>query len=262
LVGVDRAGNVGEGVSGGVTKRILKETRAVFDQLTDRPIAFHPSLVRICKSLAGGVLLSQLLYWSKVMRGKVFYKTNKELISETGLTEMEMRGAKKRLKGLGFISTKLKRHPATTHYKIHEDCIIRTISSLGKLTEQDGVNHPNKMGQFNQTIYTENTTENTKKDILSGKPDPAVEIIRHLNKKSGRSFKSTTKATQRLINARLHEGFTVKDFKAVHDKKIQQWIDDSKMRKYIRPETLYAASHFESYLNEPWPEKPEPECVY
>jgi uncharacterized phage protein (TIGR02220 family) len=237
--------------------RIKNQTRAVFDQLTDRPIAFHPCLVRICKSLAAGVLLSQLLYWSKVMSGKIFYKTSKELMAETGLTEMEMRGAKKRLKGLGFISTKLKRHPATTHYQIHCDQIIEAISSLGKLTELDGVNHPNKMGQINQTIHTENTAENTRKDKLSGKPDSAAEIIRHLNIKAGRNFKSITKATQRLINARLQEGFTVKDFKSVHNKKIPQWINDNKMRQYIRPETLYAASHFESYLNEPWPEKRE-----
>jgi len=186
-------------------------------------------------------------------------------MAETGLTEMEMRGAKKRLKGLGFISTKLKRHPATTHYQIHCDQIIGAISSLGKLTELDGVNHPNKMGQINQTIHTEITTENTKKDKLSGKPDPAAEIIGHLNKKSGRNFKYTTKATRRLINARIHEGFTVKDFRTVHDKKIPKWINNTKMQQYIRPETLYAASHFESYLNEPLPEKPEEreqECAF
>ena len=44
------------------------------------------------------------------------------------------------------------------------------------------------------------------------------------------------------------------DFKNVIDKKIHQWLTDEKMRKFIRPITLFAPSHFENYLNEP--EKP------
>ena len=151
----------------------------IFDQLIDRPIAFHPCLVKISGGLASGVLLSQLLYWSRAMRDKEFYKTGKELMDETGLTEMEMRGAKSRLKQKGFITTRLKRHPATTHYKIHRKAIIEAISSLVKSPELDRLNHPNKIGQITQTIHlSENTTENTT-DTLSlkkssgSKPKPS-----------------------------------------------------------------------------------------
>lgn len=152
--------------------KISPETRAVFDQLIDRPVAFHPCLVKITERLASGVLLSQLLYWSKAMRGNEFYKTSKELMAETGLTEMEIRGAKTRLKKRGFITTRLKRHPATTHYRIHDDVIVQAISSLVKSPELslvkspelDRLNHPNKIGQINQTIYSENTTKNTREN--------------------------------------------------------------------------------------------------
>lgn len=76
------------------------------------------------------------------------------------------------------------------------------------------------------------------------------EIIDYLNEKSGKKFKHTTKATQTVINGRLREGFTIDDFKKVIDLKTAQWKQDEKMSAYLRPETLFAAKHFESYLNE------------
>ena len=51
------------------------------------------------------------------------------------------------------------------------------------------------------------------------------------------------------INARLKEGHTLEDFKAVIDKKTKQWLNDEKMSSYLRPMTLFGTK-FESYLNE------------
>lgn len=75
------------------------------------------------------------------------------------------------------------------------------------------------------------------------------EIINYLNQKTGKSFKATTAGSKRHINARLKDGFTINDFKAVIDNKTSQWLNDSEMNKYLRPSTLFA-SRFESYLNE------------
>jgi hypothetical protein len=46
----------------------------------------------------------------------------------------------------------------------------------------------------------------------------------------------------------LAEGFTIDDFKTVIDKKCAEWLGDSKMEPYLRPETLFGTK-FESYLN-------------
>ena len=43
--------------------------------------------------------------------------------------------------------------------------------------------------------------------------------------------------------------FTLDDFKQVIDIKSIQWINDSKMKSYLRPETLFGTK-FEGYLNE------------
>ena len=88
------------------------------------------------------------------------------------------------------------------------------------------------------------------KDILSGKPDCTEEIVAYLNAKIGSSYKASSKKTQSLIRARISEGFTVSDFKAVIDKKASDWMGDASMRKYLRPETLFGTK-FEGYLNQP-----------
>lgn len=92
--------------------------------------------------------------------------------------------------------------------------------------------------------------KNSKEDILSGANAPAIaEIVGYLNKRIGSNYKSTTKSTARHINARFAEGYTVEDFKRVIDNKASQWLNDSKMAAYLRPETLFGTK-FESYLNE------------
>ena len=83
------------------------------------------------------------------------------------------------------------------------------------------------------------------------------EIIDYFNEKAGTKYMHTSKSTQTAINARLNDRFSVNDFKAVIDIKVKKWLNDPKMRDYLRPETLFAASHFESYLNEAIAEKPQ-----
>lgn len=82
-------------------------------------------------------------------------------------------------------------------------------------------------------------------------PNPYIEeIVSFLNEKTGKHFKEC-KETERLINGRISEGYTVEDFKKVIVKKCREWKDDSKMSAYLRPSTLFAPSHFDEYLNAP-----------
>ena len=79
---------------------------------------------------------------------------------------------------------------------------------------------------------------------------PYREIIDFLNFRVGSNYRSTTRKTKDLIKARFNEGFTIDDFKIVIDKKAMEWINDNKMKVYLRPETLFGTK-FESYLNQP-----------
>lgn len=74
------------------------------------------------------------------------------------------------------------------------------------------------------------------------------EIIEYLNMKTGSKFKATTKPYIQAIRSRLKEGYTVDDFKTVIDKKCNEW-KGTKLEKYLTPKTLFAPSHFDTYLN-------------
>ena len=77
-----------------------------------------------------------------------------------------------------------------------------------------------------------------------------VEIVEYLNQVCGTNYKATTKKTQQLIAARLDEGFSVDEFKAVIDKQFKKWVG-TKWQQYLRPNTLFNGDKFEGYLNAP-----------
>ena len=79
--------------------------------------------------------------------------------------------------------------------------------------------------------------------------DACLEIIDYLNFKTNKNFKPNAKATQDFIKARLKDGYSIDDFKKVIDNKCYQWLG-TEQEQYLRPETLFRPSHFESYLNE------------
>lgn len=73
--------------------------------------------------------------------------------------------------------------------------------------------------------------------------------IAYLNQKMNSNYKFVKTNTD-LVKARLKDSYTLEDFKAVIDKKCSEW-GNSDMAKYLRPSTLFNASKFESYLNQP-----------
>lgn len=102
--------------------------------------------------------------------------------------------------------------------------------------------------QMQRTCSVEKEIEIEKeidKDNMSTDIDS---IVAYLNLKAGTHYQSSTPKTRTLIKARFKEHFTVDDFKTVIDKMTAAWINDSKMRQYLRPETLFGTK-FEGYLN-------------
>lgn len=99
---------------------------------------------------------------------------------------------------------------------------------------------------FNNTF---NNTFNKKNNVEQSPTIPYSEIVDYLNSKIGSCFRASSKKTQSLIKARFKDGFDLQDFKDVIDVKSNQWLKDSKMNTYLRPETLFGTK-FEGYLNE------------
>jgi uncharacterized phage protein (TIGR02220 family) len=96
----------------------------------------------------------------------------------------------------------------------------------------------------------DNNIYSRAEDSPTARPEQAdvTEVVEYLNQAAGTSFKKNTPKTVRAVKARMKEGFTVEDFKAVIDKKVREW-KGTDMQKYIRPETLFGTK-FEGYLNQ------------
>ena len=98
------------------------------------------------------------------------------------------------------------------------------------------------------------TTENQL--LLSGKPDVAVplretakQVLEFLNAKTGRRYQPV-RANLALIEARLRDGATADELRAVVAKKCREWRGDPKMNEFLRPKTLFNATNFASYQGE------------
>lgn len=101
-------------------------------------------------------------------------------------------------------------------------------------------------------LETELESETEVEYTLSGKPDDSIpfkEVFEYFNEVTGKAYKGV-EAHKRLIRSRFKEGHTLDDFKAVIDFKFDQWKDNEEMAGYVRPDTLFSASHFDSYLQE------------
>lgn len=149
-----------------------------------------------------------------------------------------------------------------TNYK--EELSRLKIKQNGAYTMKNGDDVPwlpdgCQMVAVDKYSIDKNSIDNTN-NILSGEKSDNYEkktfseeickIINYLNDVLGTRYTTKSKSTNGMIKARLEEGHTVEDFKSVIDSKKREWGNDPKMVKYLRPETLFRASHFESYLNE------------
>lgn len=111
-------------------------------------------------------------------------------------------------------------------------------------------------GAVNKNKNIKGSKEPKEKDTEKESPAKAEplmvasrEIVNYLNEKTGSHYMASSKNTVTMIKARMSEGHTVDDFKAVIDVKAAEWMG-TEQEQYLRPETLFCAKHFESYLNQ------------
>lgn len=150
--------------------------------------------------------------------------------------------------------------------KIEEKKTVDQRSTTGtppvdKRSPQDRLGK-DRLGKDKDSIYVES------KDSDASQPKPKKEvipykfIIDYLNKKANRSFNPNTKAYKNLIRARWNDRVDsdghklspdekLEQFKKVIDNKVAEWAGDEKMVNFLRPNTLFAASHFDDYLQPP-----------
>lgn len=99
---------------------------------------------------------------------------------------------------------------------------------------------------------TDTDTDTKKKDTVGLSPNvlrlEAGVVLSFLNEKTGKRFESQTNID--FILARLREGATVDDCRAVIAMKCREWLTDEKMCKFLRPATLFNKTNFAQYKGE------------
>jgi len=154
--------------------------------LGQRIIAYHPILAKVMGSASGGIWLSQILYWDTIKSGDWFYKSMRDIIGETGITEREGKTAKAISVKLGIVDCKVKGLPRVSHYHVNYDALETLISESANLgteasnksdtgVQLDNTGVSNKLVQSpiqnDPQITTETTTETTNKVLrLSSNP--------------------------------------------------------------------------------------------
>lgn len=102
---------------------------------------------------------------------------------------------------------------------------------------------------FNSYVTTRRKREVPQKQTTETPVEGVRAVIEHLNEVTCKSYDYRRDSSSKPVTARLNEGYTVEDCIKVIDVKASEWLRTD-MSKYLRPETLFRASKFESYLQQ------------
>ncbi len=189
-----------------------------------------------------------------------FVSSPKRIVRATGCNEDDL----KLLIAKGFVICFDSGIIVITHWNLHnsirkdrkKDTFFKTEKALltlnnGVYSEVDNQLTTTCQPTDNRMSAQDKISKDNINNIVEQSPTIHIseikEIISYLNQKARTNYKPTTKTTQKHINARLNEGYTVEDFKKVIDTKCSEWLNTD-YSKYLRPETLFG-NKFESYLN-------------
>lgn len=86
----------------------------------------------------------------------------------------------------------------------------------------------------------------TKKVLTTPKKTEAAEVLQYLNDLTGSNYRPVA-SNLKLIDARLKEGYSKLRLKEIAISKFDEWRNDDKMSKFLRPATLYNATNCAQY---------------
>lgn len=191
------------------------------------------------------LMLSLPSDWDYSVKGLVSICKEGERAITSALSELKLLGY---LKINKLLPNQTKSKVIEYEYVIYEK--PQDIDNQG-LHYQDLQNSPldsNPLNNNNNKPPIYNKELNNKEYILKeNKKENALKVLAYFNEKTGHNYKDTS-ANMKFLLARL-EDYTVDDLISVIDKKYKEW-KGTNMEKYLRIETLFNATKFESYVNQ------------
>jgi uncharacterized phage protein (TIGR02220 family) len=156
------------------------------------------------------------------------------------------------------------RKAAAKRQKKHRDSQMSQKSDIDVTAKSQGYIRNQISEVRNQKSYSEEEKKEETTSSSSGElddiPPPrnyradAREVLDFLNAKTGRQYRPVESTiamiVARLKGQNLDTEVDVQTCKSLIAKKVRDWNTDEKMAKYLRPETLFNRTKFESYLGE------------
>ena len=166
-----------------------------------------------------------------------------DLINQSPQGESAVRGALHELEEIGYLQKDITRKNG----KITGNSY--TVRERPEKTPFGENLHPEKLNLENPALLTNKTalTNDTPKDSMVEKADPAIKVLKYLNGKSVTPF-PLSKTNLKGIHGRIKDGATVEELELVIDFKAAAWQNDERMWEYLRPKTLFGPDNFVGYL--------------
>jgi len=220
---------------------------------------FDSSEIRVLQSMESGsdyiilwqrLLLSSLDYTTETQKiGLLSFKENIPwdidlMISVFGFSKEIINTALKIFQKLGMITL-------TESGEIWANDIQRLLGSETDSAERvrrhrKKIEHlSGKVLQSNGDVTNSNIEIEIEKEKEKERKQNGKEVLAYLNDKAHRKFKEVHTNT---INAL--KKYNIDELKKIIDYKVKDWGADEKMKKYLRQDTLFKASHLDTYLEE------------
>ena len=132
---------------------------------------------------------------------------------------------------------------------------ILSYDEYNKSEQQMNNKRTTKEQQMNNKRTTNEQQMNTSKELKELEEYNIVELLQYLNHKTGFHYKLVD-ANKKIILARLKE-YSYEQLYKMIDYKCNEWLNNEKMKKYLKPNTLFRASNCANYIAQLEEDKPK-----
>lgn len=248
----------------------------------ERPLVILPSLAVALGDLDEAAILQQIHYWTQKNMNVVdgyswVYNSMDEWQKQfPWLSKRSLDRKFKKLKDKNLLiigNYNKKKFDKTNWYRINYEELNKLSNVMPEVSTNANANteakteaevqakaeSKTKASQVKTSAKTKTETK-AKAELNANTKDKYnfdyAKFIDWFNEVTGKKFRDT-EDKRKLIRARLSEGFSEDDFYLITRFKADEWKDNDKMKRYLKPDTLFIPKHFDNYLQDAkeWEEK-------
>lgn len=138
--------------------------------LSDRPVAYYPTLARAVSSVAGAIFIQQISHWQGG-KDRWVYRTQEELEGETALSPKAQAGARGHLVRLGVLEEEHKGLPRRLYYRVKWE----NLEALLQSCQRETLDQPDGQVCTSPSVDTTVESSNESKEPSSPKGADAPE---------------------------------------------------------------------------------------